>query len=96
MGKNEILDILRDFVAENGARYHIVRLGIFGSAARDEMRDESDIDVVVELEKPELSSLVGIKRGLEERLHRRIDLIRYRREINPTLKICIDREAVYV
>ncbi len=39
----------------------------FGSAVRDDMTAESDIDIVVELGKTDLFYLIGIKQELEER-----------------------------
>mgnify|MGYP001113658413 CR=1 FL=1 len=39
MGREEILDTLRSFMADNGSRYAIIRLGLFGSAARGELRE---------------------------------------------------------
>jgi predicted nucleotidyltransferase len=49
MKKNDILQILRQFKESNAHRYKIVRLGLFGSGARDRLDKESDIDVVVVL-----------------------------------------------
>ncbi len=74
----------------------ITRIGIFGSLARGEATDASDVDVVVELERPDLLLLVGIKQELEELLQRPVDVVRYREHMNPLLKKRIDREAVYV
>jgi len=96
MEKDEIIHSLRNFIALNRDRYEIIRLGVFGSAARDDMNEESDIDVVVELGKPDLFYLVGIKQDLEEKLRRRVDIVRYRDTMNGFLKKRIDKEAVYV
>ena len=96
MEKDEIIRALRSFIALNRDRYEIIRLGVFGSAARDDMNEESDIDVVVELGKPDLFYLVGIKQDLEEKLRRRVDIVRYRDTMNGFLKKRIDKEAVYV
>ena len=96
MEKDEIIHSLRNFIALNRDRYEIIRLGIFGSAARDDMNEESDIDVVVELGKPDLFYLVGIKQDLEEKLRRRVDIVRYRDTMNGFLKKRVDKEAVYV
>ena len=96
MERNEIIRSLRDFIALNSDRYEIIRLGIFGSAARDNMNDQSDIDVVVELGKPDLFYLVGIKQDLEEKFQRPVDIVRYRDRMNAFLKKRIDKEAVYV
>jgi predicted nucleotidyltransferase len=96
MEKDEIIQALRNFIALNRDRYEIIRLGIFGSAARDNMNEESDIDVVVELGKPDLFYLVGIKQDLEEKFRRPVDIVRYRDTMNGFLKKRIDKEAVYV
>jgi hypothetical protein len=96
MDRNEIIQTLRSFVEKNRDRYEIIRIGIFGSAARDNMEELSDIDVVVELSKPDLFYLVGIKQDLEEKFHRPVDIVRYRDRMNAFLKKRIDKEAVYV
>ncbi len=57
---------------------------------------QSDIDVVVELRKPDLFYLIGIKQDLEEKFHRPVDIVRYRDKMNTFLKGRIDKEAVYV
>jgi hypothetical protein len=69
---------------------------VFGSVARDRATEASDVDVVVELEHPDLLVLVGVKQELEELLRVPTDVIRYREEMNPYLKRRIDEEAVYV
>ena len=60
------------------------------------MNEESDIDVVVELGKPDLFYLIGIKQDLEEKFRRPVDIVRYRDTMNGFLKKRIDKEAVYV
>ena len=65
MNRQEILETVRRYRMGKGRQYPIVRLGIFGSAARDRMREGSDVDVVVELGKPDMFVLIGIKQDLE-------------------------------
>ena len=96
MKRDEIILSLRRFKEMNKDRYEIIRIGIFGSAARDNMKEQSDIDVVVELGKPNLFYLIGIKQDLEEKFHRTVDIVRYREKMNAFLKGRIDKEAVYV
>ncbi|MBW1677813.1 MAG: nucleotidyltransferase domain-containing protein [Deltaproteobacteria bacterium] len=96
MNRDEIVLSLRRFKEMNKDRYEIIRIGIFGSAARDNMDEQSDIDVVVELGKPDLFYLIGIKQDLEEKFHRTVDIVRYRERMNAFLKGRIDKEAVYV
>lgn len=96
MKRDEIILVLRKFKEMNPERYSILKIGVFGSAARDDMREESDIDVVVELAEPDLFKLIGIKQDLEEQFHRTVDIVRYRSNMSQFLKSRIDREAVYV
>ena len=95
MKKMNIIQTLRIFKKENQNKYGIRSIGIFGSAARDSFKEKSDIDVVVELENPDLFNLIGIKQDLEERFQCSVDVIRYRDGMNGFLKHRIDQEAVY-
>jgi len=96
MQRDEILRALAQFRDRRAKEFGITRIGIFGSLARGEATDASDVDVVVELERPDLLLLVGIKQELEELLQRPVDVVRYRERMNPFLKKRILRDAVYV
>ncbi len=93
---NEIMQTLRSFVDMNKDRYEIIRIGIFGSAARGSMNEQSDIDVVVKLGKQDLFNIIGIKQDLEEQFSKPVDVISYREKMNQFLKKRIDEEAIYV
>ena len=96
MKRNDIILSLRRFKEINQQKYNIIRIGLFGSAARDSTREQSDIDVVVELETQDLFDLIGIKLDLEEQLSQEVDIVSYRKKMNEFLKRRIDKEAVYV
>ncbi|HEY4760406.1 MAG TPA: nucleotidyltransferase family protein [Thermoguttaceae bacterium] len=96
MGRNEILALLREYKNSCAEKYGILALGLFGSAARDETHDASDVDVVVKMNKPDLFTMVHIKDELENILGTEVDLIHYRAAMNPYLKSRIDKEACYV
>ena len=84
--KEKILPILQ----RHGAR----RAGIFGSLARGELRANSDIDVLVELEKDlSLLDVIGIQQELEDVLGRKVDLVEYD-AIKPVIKSSILAEEV--
>ena len=59
------LNILRSLKAELGDRYQVTKIGIFGSVARDEATNKSDIDIVVEME-PDMLKRISLKQELEE------------------------------
>jgi len=96
MTRNEILQSISDFQKEKQDEYHIRKIGVFGSVARGQIRDDSDIDVVVELDDPDLLILVGIKQDLEEVLQRSVDIVRFRDAMNAFLKQRIEQKAIYV
>ena len=95
MSKEEIIEILRTYKKDFSEQYGILDIGVFGSVARDEVRKDSDVDVIIRIAKPDLFMLVGIKNELEERLRRSVDIVTYRNNMNPFLKKRIDGEAVY-
>ncbi len=77
-------------------QHGIKRAGIFGSYVRGKIKDDSDIDILVEIEKEiSLLDFIGIKLELEEVLGRKVDLIEYD-SIKPLLKKQILSEEVTI
>ncbi len=95
MTKDEILEQLRRIKTELAERYAITQIGIFGSVARNEDRQTSDIDIVVHM-SPNLLKRVRLKAELENLFGKKVDVIRYRNSMNPYLKARIDRDVIYV
>ena len=62
----EYLSLLRKYMRENAVKYGISRMGIFGSVARGEQHDGSDVDICVEIDRPSIFTLVHIKEELEK------------------------------
>jgi predicted nucleotidyltransferase len=64
----KILDILKPF--------HPIRVGVFGSYSRGELKEDSDIDILYSFQKKiSLFDLVGLKLDLEDALKRKVDLV---------------------
>ena len=96
MDTNNILSIINKFKSENSNKYGIKKIGIFGSAALKTTSRTNDVDIVVELEGPDIFYLIGIKQDLEELLNSHVDIVRYRENMNQYLKQRIEKNAVYV
>jgi len=96
MSRAEIMKKLKAFRDNCGEQYGIISLGIFGSVARDQANDSSDVDVVVKLKKQDLFNMIGIKQELEETLRLSVDIVSYRDQMNAFLKNRIDKESIYV
>jgi predicted nucleotidyltransferase len=59
-------------------KYGVTRAGVFGSVVRGEAADDSDIDILVEIERRmSLLDLAGLKIEREEALGRKVDLGEY-------------------
>ncbi len=77
-------------------KYGVKRASIFGSAVRDEIREDSDIDILVEIEKDiSLLDFVALKLELEDILGRKVDLVEFD-TIKPKLKDRILKEQVVI
>lgn len=76
MTKIEILNYLTAHKAEFKERFGVIRIGLFGSFARGEQNEDSDIDLAVEIakERKSLKNFFGFKRELEVQFGRKIDL----------------------
>jgi len=87
---SEYITLLRKYMAENASKYGIMRMGIFGSVAV-----ESDVDVCVELQTPNMFSLVHIKEELQHLFGCAVDIVRLREDMDGILKQNIIEEGVY-
>jgi predicted nucleotidyltransferase len=77
-------------------RHGVSRAALFGSFARREMKESSDIDILVDLaDDMSLLDLVALKLDLEEAVGREVDLVEYS-TIHPLLRDQILREQVLV
>ena len=95
MKRDQTLAILRSHKQELSAEYGVTRIDIFGSIARDEATESSDVDIVVVM-PPDLFQMVHMKDELEALLVAPVDLIRYHKYLNTLLRNRIDREVIYV
>ena len=74
--------------------FGVARLSLFGSFARDEGRDDSDVDLLVEFNRPiGLFEFVRLQRQLGELVGHRVDLVTPA-ALKPQLRERILREAV--
>lgn len=96
LSRSHVLEVLRNIKPTLHKKYGVTRLGIFGSVAREQATEKSDVDVVMEMKQPNLFTSVNIKEELEIALNAPVDLVRYRARMNVYLKARIEREAVYV
>ena len=86
---NRILANTEAIVEDYGVR----SLRLFGSVARNEQHEGSDIDVFVDMD-PDLFQMVGLKEYLENLLGCEVDLVRKHRNNNACLLQQIDKDGI--
>ncbi|MGA2296282.1 MAG: nucleotidyltransferase domain-containing protein [FCB group bacterium] len=96
MSKSEILDILKKYKTDNSHNYGVLEMGVFGSVAREQINEASDVDIFVKMETPNPFFIVHIKEELEKFLNMHVDIVRFRDKMNPFLKNRIESEGIYV
>jgi len=86
--KRKIMPILK--------RYGVIKAALFGSVVRGDERKDSDIDILVDIEKDiGLLEFIGLKQDLEDALGHPVDLVEYG-TIKPLLKDRILSEQVVI
>ncbi|MEO5333628.1 MAG: nucleotidyltransferase family protein [Magnetococcus sp. YQC-5] len=94
--REEILEILRRHKEMLAMRYGVTVLGLFGSVARDDACDTSDVDILYDTIDPNLYRTVRMKLELEALLGCPVDVLRWHDGLHPRLKQRIERDACYV
>ena len=89
-------NLLKKHKGELSNKYGISRIGIFGSVARGMHNFESDVDVCIEMQKPDMMAFVGVYYDLENLFGKKVDVVRISKYTNPILKKRIEKEAIYV
>ncbi len=94
--KSEILYLLTQFKPKAINQYGLTKIGIFGSVARGEQKEGSDVDVFYEGKAPSLLTLDLIQTELEQLFGCHVDMVRVREGMNTLLKQRIQKEGLYV
>lgn len=96
MNKNEIVSYLKSHKEEFNTRFQISKIALFGSYARGENRDDSDVDIAIETPLSDYFLLYDLKEELEKQFHSKVDLVRVREKMNASLKKRIASDGIYV
>ena len=96
MEKQFVLTRLMDCIEEIRQRFSVKALAIFGSIARDEGADNSDIDVLVIFEgKASFDLFMDLKFYLEDLLAAKVDLVTDK-ALRPQIRRAIEQEMIHV
>ncbi len=96
MKRDEALKQLHAHMPEMVARFGVKRLALFGSTARDEAREDSDVDVLVDFVHPAtFHGYFDLKFYLEDLLGHAVDLV-CEKAVREPIRPHIERDAIHV
>jgi uncharacterized protein len=93
--KLQVLSILESHKSDFATRFGVERIGVFGSVARDEATEGSDVDIIAQM-PPSFSSLIELQEELEKEFGTKVDLVRMHDNMRERFKTRILREAIFV
>ncbi len=96
MKRNNALALLRTIKPILAQQFGVTQLALFGSTARDEARDNSDLDILVSFDGPATSArYFGVQFYLEDQLGCSVDLVT-EKALRPEFRPFIEKEAINV
>ena len=96
MNRDEVLNLLRAHKPALAERFGVTELALFGSFARDQATDRSDVDILVVFDGPATSkSYFGVQFYIEDLLGRPVDLVTDK-ALRPEIRPYVERESLYV
>jgi len=96
MTQKEIIDFLSTHKQEMHERFGVIKIGLFGSYARGEAREDSDIDIAVELTGDRLfRKFFALESFLTSGLNKKVDL-GVESALKPLVREQITKEIKYV
>jgi len=95
VNKNKILEVLKNNKQYMQTKFMINSIGLFGSYARDDFHDTSDIDILVTFSEPTFDHYMDLKFYLEDIFGRQVDVV-MEKTVKQRLKKTILQETLYV
>jgi predicted nucleotidyltransferase len=93
--RQECIDRIKANTESIVSQFGVTSLRLFGSFARNQQRESSDVDVCVEM-PPDLFQMIGLKQYLEELLSCDVDVIRVHNNMDSFLMNQIEKDGIYL
>ena len=95
MTKSEILKVLSKNKSYIEQHFEVEKIGLFGSYAKGQQTEDSDIDIYVEFKHKTFDNLAGLWNYLEELYHKKIDLYHKHKNNNKVIISNIQKDVIY-
>jgi predicted nucleotidyltransferase len=94
--QNDILQTLQNNKPLLTEKYGLTKIGVFGSFARGEATEDSDVDICIETDRTDPFLIVHLKEDLEQLFHRRVDVVEKHKYMRPLFRKRLEQETIYV
>ena len=94
--QEEIIEYLKRHKKECKDKYDISKMVLFGSWARGDNGEDSDIDIAIETKLSDYFRLYDLKEELENAFESSVDIVRIREKMNPSLRKRIMKDGIDV
>ena len=94
-GKQQCIELLTNATPFIRSEFGVRTMRMFGSMARGEEHEDSDVDIFVEM-PPKALKVVGLKQYLQELLGRAVDVVRSHSHLDPFLTNEIKRDGITI
>jgi len=95
MQKEDVLKSLREEMPTIKEKFGVKSIGLFGSYAKNLQNEESDIDLLVDLDAPLSSNFFGLWDHLENYFDKKIDLTRKGKHLREKFMQTVEKEIIY-
>lgn len=96
MNKLQIIESIKTEKQYLQEHFGVQEIALFGSYARGEEKKDSDIDILVSINKPSYSMLMGLYVYLEKKLNTKIDIVRKGPHVSERFLKHINKDLIYV
>ena len=93
--REEVMTILRQARHDLQARFPITRMALFGSYARGDQHEESDVDILVDVDPSIGLKFVSLANELEKLLREPVELVSTR-AVGPRMRLLLEADCVEV
>ena len=94
--RDYVLSLLQVYYSCNKDKFGIESIGLFGSFARNEAGEDSDIDILIGLKQPNLFTYALIQGQLGTVFGRKVDLVSSKSKLKESFRKQIEKEVIYV
>ena len=90
----QAMDILKGHIQDIKSGFSVKRIGIYGSFSRGEEKESSDIDILVEFEKPTFRNFMNLSFYREDLFGRKVDLVTVK-GLHPRIRPYVEKDVIW-